>query len=298
MKRLALILPIISGILWGSTGPFVRMLVAAGLNNITVFFSRVLIASILLFFFLLIYNRSLLRIKIKDIWMFALAGGVGTLGLNICYNESILHLSLSLAAVLLALMPVYVVIIAAIVFKEKITSKKVICMILAFAGCVLVSGVLEQSGQNLTVTGILIGVLSGVLYSFYSIFSRVAGDRGYHAFTIIFYSMLIAMIVLIPFADWNALGTYVAEAPAAHTGILVVHSLLSSVLPYIFFTIGLIYAETGTASILGAAGEPAAATIFGLIIYAEVPSVLSIAGLVLTIIALALLVRTPKAKTG
>ena len=119
------------------------MLVDAGLNNITVFFSRVLIASIILFFFLLIYNRSLLKIRLKDIWIFILTGGVGSLGLNICYNESILNLSLSLAAVLLSLMPVYVVIIAAIFFKEKITFKKIICMILAIAGCVLVSGVLE-----------------------------------------------------------------------------------------------------------------------------------------------------------
>lgn len=298
MKKFAIILPLIAGVFWGCSGPFVRNFIENGLNNATVFFARLFIASILLFLFLLIYNRSLLKFRLKDIWMFIVSGGVGTVGLNICYNESIVHMSLSLAAVLLALMPIYVVILAAIIFKEKITSKKLVCMILAIGGCVLVSGVLEKtSGQPLTFPSILIGVLSGFLYSFYSLGSRYAGNTGYHAYTIIFYSLLIATIVISPFVDYAALGSYVAAEPLPHVGLLVAHSLLAAVLPYIFFTIGVVHSDTGIASILGSAGEPVAATLFGLIIYAEVPTILSVIGLIITIIALAVLVWTPKKKT-
>lgn len=299
MKRFALFLAIIAGILWGSTGPFVRLLYANGMSNVTVFFSRVCIASIILFVGLMIYDRSLFRIKLKDIWLFIMTGCFAMTGLNICYNVSIIHMSLSLAAVLLALSPIYVVIIAAFLFKEKVTAKKVICMVLAIVGCILVSGVLEARGElTLTTFGVLIGILSGVLYAFYFVFSRIAGERGYNTFTIIFYSMLFATILLIIPADLPAIGAYIKAAPAPHIGILIIHSLLSSVLPYIFVTIAIMHAEAGVVSILGAAGEPAAATVFGLIFFSEYPSALSWAGLILTIIALSLLLSPERKKTG
>jgi len=56
-------------------------------------------------------------------------------GLNLCYNESMNTISLSLAAVLLSLAPIYVLIFAYVLFREKITSKKIICIIFAIFGC-------------------------------------------------------------------------------------------------------------------------------------------------------------------
>ena len=55
---------------------------------------------------ILLYDRSLLKIRIRDLWIFIAAGLIGTLGLNFCYNESISRLTLSLSAVLLSLAPV------------------------------------------------------------------------------------------------------------------------------------------------------------------------------------------------
>ena len=60
-------------------------------------------------------------------------------GLNYCYNEAINQLTLSLAAVLLSLSPIFVMILSAFLFHEKITLKKVGCTALAIAGCILVS---------------------------------------------------------------------------------------------------------------------------------------------------------------
>ena len=294
-NNIFLILPIISGVMWGTTGPFVRMLIDAGFNNITVFFSRVLIASVVLFIGMFIVNRDLLKIRLKDIWIFLLSGGVGMTGLNLCYNQSITTLTLSLAAVLLALSPVFVLILAAIFFREKITAQKTICMVLAIVGAILVSGLLEQAGAlTWSVGGLMIGFLSAFLYAIYSIASRIAMGRGYDSFTIIFYSMLVATIVLCAFADWHAIGNYVQTAPVKHSGILLIHSAFSSILPYICFTLGLSRADTGMVSILASAGEPVAATVLGMLIYQEQPTVLTIAGLVLTIVALAILVRPKK----
>ena len=69
---------------------------------------------------------------------------------------------------------------------------------------------------------------------------------------------------------------------------MFLHSLFASVLPYVLYTLSLNYMETGKASILASA-EPVAAMLFGLFFFSEIPTPLSLAGLALTITALALL---------
>lgn len=289
MKRLIFIFPIIAGILWGSVGVFVRTLSAFGVNNYTILSSKAMIAAILLFIGILIYNKSLLRIKLRDIWLFAAAGILGTLGLNLCYNAAVKQLTLSLSAVLLSLSPVFVVFLAALLFKEKITLRKTGCMILAIIGCMLTSGILERaSGMKWTVPGILIGVLSAFFYALYSIFSKLAMAREYQALTITFYSFVCVSIILLPFTDWNILGKYVTAAPLENSLILLFHSICTCVLSYVLFTISLVYIEAGKASIL-ASTEPVAAMVFGILFFAETPTVLSFTGLVITVIALTLL---------
>ena len=289
MKKLIIAAPILSGILWGSTGLFVRSLAGMGMNSLTIMFSRVFLAMFMLLIGILLYDRSLLKIKIRDLWIFIAAGLIGTLGLNFCYNESISRLTLSLSAVLLSLAPVFVLLMAAVFFKEKITVKKFGCMILAIFGCALVSGIFEEtSAMQWSALGLFIGVLSGFFYALYSIFSRIAIERGYHALTITFYCIFLIAAVLVPFADWNSIGHVLALNPAKNGILMFLHSLFASVLPYVLYTLSLNYMETGKASILASA-EPVAAMLFGLFFFSEIPTPLSLAGLALTITALALL---------
>ena len=61
------------------------------------------------------------------------------------------------------------------------------------------------------------------------------------------------------------------------------------------FTAALDHMEAGTASILCSC-EPVAAMVFGLIFFREIPTVLSITGLVIVLVALAMLVLSDKKK--
>ena len=76
--------------------------------------------------------------------------------------------------------------------------------------------------------------------------------------------------------------------PLPGCNLLFVHALISSVLPYALFSLSMRYMETGKASIL-ASSEPAAAMIFGAVLYSETPSLLSVLGLCFTIAAVVLL---------
>ena len=297
MKQLLYLMPIVSGAMWGSAGIFVRKLTELGMNSYTVVSVRVILAVLILAVWLGIYDRNLLKIKLKDLWIFVAGGVVGMFGLNICYNFAISELSLSLAAVLLSLSPVFVLFMAAILFKEKITSKKVICMTIAIAGCVLASGVLESaSTMRWSVKGIIVGIIGAFFYGLYGIISKTAMERGYHAFTTTFYCLFMVMLVVIPLTNWKLVTNVVVANPIKMSVFLVIHSLCTSVLPYILYTFSIRYIDAGMASIL-ASGEPVAAMIFGVIFFSEIPTVLSVVGIVLVIVALALL-SMPDKKCG
>ena len=182
MKQLLYLMPIVSGAMWGSAGIFVRKLTELGMNSYTVVSVRVVLAVLILAVWLGIYDRNLLKIKLKDLWIFVAGGVVGMFGLNICYNFAISELSLSLAAVLLSLSPVFVLFMAAILFKEKITSKKVICMTIEAA-----------STMRWSVKGIIVGTIGAFFYGLYGIISKTAMERGYHAFTTTFYCLFIKL---------------------------------------------------------------------------------------------------------
>lgn len=260
------------------------------MDNSTILFSRAAIASVLIFAAVMFYNPGLLKIRIKDFGLFLACGLLGMLGMSLCYNEAVNRLPLSLAAVLLALTPAFVIIMAAVIFKEKITVKKTVCMILALLGCILASGLLEGlDTANISGIGLVMGLASAVFYALYSIFSKLAADRGYSTYTIIFYSLLCIAVVLLPFSDKGVIVDFVKAKPAFHLMIMVGQALCTSMLPYILYTVALMYTEAGMVSILASGAEPVAAVCFGVIFYGEIPTLPTILGMAVTIAALAAL---------
>ena len=49
--------------------------------------------------------------------------------------------------------------------------------------------------------------------SLYGIFSKIAAKRGYGIYTILFYSLLLCTIVLVPVTDWSIFITFIKDAP-------------------------------------------------------------------------------------
>lgn len=289
MKRFISILPVTAGILWGSAGVFVRKLNDFGMDGYTILSTRMLVATVFLFIAIGLYKHSLLKINLKDLWIFAGTGLLGIMGLNYFYNEAVGEITLSLAAILLSMAPVFVMILSAFIFKERITVKKVNCLILAIVGCTLASGIFETTsgtGLQVSVRGIVMGLLSGFFCALYGIFSKIAANREYSTYTILFYSLLLCSIVLFPVTDWKIFISFIEDVPLQNTVFAVAHSACTSILPYLFYSIALLYMENGKVSILAGGGEPIAAVVFGILFFSEIPTVLILIGLVITIIAL------------
>ena len=133
------------------------------------------------------------------------------------------------------------------------------------------------------------GVGAGVFWAIYLMASKKSIEQGTHTFTILFYSIIIISIALIPFTDFSQIRSFVSINPTVTILFLIIHSTFSFALPYIFSTVSLNYIDSGVSSILLSGAEPFAALIFGLIIYAEVPTPLMFCGFLLTLIAMMML---------
>lgn len=288
MKKIYLILPILAGIMFGSGGVFVRTLTQNGIDSTTLLFLRFSIAIIPILIAILFTDKNLLKINLKDIPLI-LVCAMCIVGLNLCYNESMNSISLSLAAVLLSLAPIYVLIFAFVVFREKITSKKIICMILAIFGCILMTGLLENSLSSIPLHGIMAGIGAGLFWAVYLMASKKSIENGKHTYTILFYSIIFLSIGLIPFTHFNQVSSFININPVLTILFLIIHSTFSFALPYIFSTLSLNYIDSGVSSILLSGAEPFAALIFGFLIYSEIPSILMFCGFLLTIISMTML---------
>lgn len=288
MRKIYLILPILAGLMFGSSGIFVRTLTQNGIDSTTLLFLRFSIAIIPILIAILLTDKKLLKVNLRDIPLFIVCS-ICIVGLNLCYNESMNSIPLSLAATLLSIAPIFVLIFAYVVFREKITRRKFVCMILAIAGCMLMTGVLESNIANISIYGIILGVGAGVFWAIYLMASKKSIEQGNHTFTILFYSIIIISIALIPFTDFNQISNFVSINPTLTILFLIIHSTFSFALPYIFSTVSLNYIDSGVSSILLSGAEPFAALIFGLIIYAEVPTPLMFCGFLLTLIAMMML---------
>ena len=124
---------IVAGTLWGIISIFVNQLRIIGFNSMQVVSIRVLFSALVLVFYLLLKDRQQLKIKLKDIPLFIGTGVGSIIFFNYCYFEAIDIIGgASIPALLLYTAPIFVMILSVILFKEKITKKKLISLVMTF----------------------------------------------------------------------------------------------------------------------------------------------------------------------
>jgi len=283
MKMLQKVAPaFIAGaaILWGILVIFIRQLDRAGLSSMEIVTLRVYGSALILVIGLAIIKRDLLKIRCKDIWCFMGTGIVSIVFFSYCYFRNITVSSAALSSILLYTSPVWVTILSRFIFKERIGKKKLTALCMALIGCALVSGIVGGIG-NVSAEGILLGLGSGIGYGLYSIFGRVALEKGYHPMTVSVYTFLFACVGVLPFMKPGQLIAKLTSDPANWVWVFCM-AFFSTCMAFTIYTIGLKYMETGRAAVL-ATLEPIVTTLVGVIIYREKLSVLMIIGIVMVL---------------
>ena len=292
-SKLGIILIILAGCFWGSMGIFVRKLGTYGFSAIQIVSIRISLAALIFSLVLLIKDRKGFKISPKDIPLFLGLGFGSILFFTICYFTAITMMPLSTAAILLYTSPVWIMLMSIFFFHEKLDKRKLIALALAFGGCVLVSGI---SGEGLTVTGLLIGLGSGIGYGLYSILGKIA-LRKYSSYTVTTYTFI-----------FSAAGSWIISQPAdmigkfsaaPDFGFLIVlcflTALITAVIPFLSYTIGLESVEASKAGII-ATIEPMVATLIGVLVFSEKLTLMSGAGILLILAAVVILNLKDQAK--
>lgn len=268
---------------WGIIGVFSRPLADSGLNAIQITFIRSIVVTIGMGIFLLLKDRTLFCIKLKDFWIFLGTGLASILFFNICYFLTIEHTTLATASVLLYTAPCFVMLMSALFFKEKITFQKLTALVLAFSGCMLASGFV---GGDVSILVLLTGIGSGFGYASYSIFGKIALKK-YHSLTVVFYTFAVATLGLLPFSHIQIIASTMAnDFSSALTGLGL--GIISTFIPFIFYTSGLKHVEAGKASVM-AFTEPMVATIAGIVIFKEALHLSNAIGILMIFFAIILL---------
>ena len=290
MKNKALVAVLAAGTFWGTMGFFARSLYAVGFGPLEVAQTRITTGLILVGLYILLFNRSQFQVKLKDIWCFLGTGIVSLLLFSTCYFSALNYTSLAVAAILLYTAPFFVMLLSLLLFKEKMTGKKIFALLLAFTGCVLVSGL--GGNENFSWIGILLGLGSGLFYALYSIFGRYAINRGYGAWTMTFYTFLFCSIGCAFLCNWQVIGNAVMADSSTLLWVLGL-GFVTAFLPYLLYSYGLEKMESSKASIL-ASVEPVVSALFGVFVFHETLSLVGVVGIILVLAAIVVLNKKAK----
>lgn len=264
--------------LWGLIGLWNRSLMAGGLSPLSIVVVRNFGGMLLLLAVFAIRDRSVFRVKREHLKYFFGTGVVSVMFFTMCYFSCQQICSLAVASVLLYTSPSFVVILSAILWKEPVTKKKLLALLLTLVGCACVCG-LFSGGLSVTVPGILLGLGAGFFYALYSIFGRYALAH-YGSMTVTVWTFIFAgpaSLVLLRPAE-------VGAALVQPRMLLLAAGLIvcSTVSPYILYTWGLSRVEAGKASII-ASIEPVVAALAGILFLGEPLSLMIVVGILLVL---------------
>lgn len=261
--------------LWGVIGLWNRNLMAAGLSPFSIVAVRNLGGCALLVLFFLFRDRSVFRVERRHLKYFFGTGVVSVVLFTVCYFSCQKLCSLAVASILLYTAPSFVVVLSALLWKEPVSRKKLLALLLTLIGCACVCGVFS-GGLSVTVPGILLGLGSGFFYALYSVFGRYALAH-YPPLTVTVWTFLFAgpasLALLRPAELGAAFGGNISV-----WGTALALAVFSTAAPYILYTWGLARTEPGRASIL-ASLEPVAAALTGVLAFGEPMGPLTVLGI-------------------
>lgn len=247
MKKAAVVPIVIATVFWGFIGYFSTTIKNAGLSTPQTLSVRMTFAALALIVATLIANpKKGFRIgSLKDL---LLLFGCGTITLtinNMFYFTSIERSGMSVAAVLMYTAPIFVMIMSAFIYKERITPIKVVALIVTFAGCALVS--ISSSKNTADPVGIACGLVSGITYAMYSIFANTLLKR-YTSLTVVMYTYIFAALssyfVASPFT------TFPLMYSTGMTIYAMLFGIFCSAAAHGLYSLGMKYTEPSVASIL------------------------------------------------
>ena len=266
----------LSMIIFGTIGIFRRYI---PLPSSLVAMTRGLTGMLFLLLVMVLRKRGMNRAAVrKRLGMLCLSGAA--IGVNwILLFEAYNYTSVATATLCYYLAPMFVILASPLVVGERLTAKKLICVLAALLGMVFVSGVLEAGGGSSDLKGVLLGLGAAVLYASVVLMNKQLGDVPAYDRTIV--QLGSSAAVLLPYVLLTEnLGT-LSFTPGTIALLLVV-GVVHTGIAYALYFGSLMQLKAQTAAILSYI-DPVVAVLLSALVLREHMSLLSGLGAVLVL---------------
>lgn len=274
-------LVVLSAVAFGALPIFARLAYAAGSDPVTVLFLRFSIASVVMAGIMAITQRS--WPSGRTLLALVAMGGLGYFSVSLAYFTALTLAAAGLVALLQYLYPVFVAILSAVIFRERLNAVKIGALALALAGTALTVGP-TSGGQPL---GIVLAVGAGAIYAVYI----VVGGQVLRQAGAIPASAVVMISAAAAFATTLALHRPAFPTTGGGWAAIVAIALLSTVLPIVAFFAGMKRVgpvDTATLSTL----EPVVVVVLAALVLQESLGPIQVAGGLTILGAVILLART------
>ena len=277
------LLAILGASLWGLMGVPVRALTEAGLSGYDISFIRCLLAGCAFLVLRIFTKPEILKVSIKGLLISFMYGAIAYSVSFVSYNEAVSRVPVAVATVLMFMSPIWVSILGVLVFKEKVTKKQLISIVVCFIGAVLVSNILMVGEVKLDFIGLICGVINGFGVALQIMIPRYF-SKDYDKETLLVYGFLGAALALVPFTEFHNIPLAFQNGRIGSVIIdMFVIGVLCTMVANVSFVLSSNYISTTTSGILSAL-EVVVSAIVGLIVFSEKLTVMQIVGAVVVIV--------------
>ena len=193
--RKSVLMMISAMLIFGTIGVFRRFI---PVSSAFLTFSRGILGGV----FILIFSRMKNgkpgnRLPLRTLLILAVTGAL--IGINwILLFEAYNHTTVAVATLCYYMQPTIVMLLSPLLFRERLTARKICCAVVAVAGMVLISGIFEGGGaRDGHLKGVLLGLGAACFYAAVIILNkRTPGIDAYQKTTV---QLLSAGLVMIPY---------------------------------------------------------------------------------------------------
>jgi len=275
----------LAAVLFATSGTAAKFLFNSGITPFQLIQLRTTLACAGLLLWLLLKNRKLLQISIRDLPFFLFLGTFGIGSAQFFYLLAISKINVAAAILLHYTGPIFVAMYAGIFQRRKVGIAGFIAIAGSIIGCFLAVGAYQLEVLTINRIGITAGMLAAVAFAVYSVLSEI-GLKNYSPYTVLLYGLIFAALM------WNILHPPLEALFQSYTpvqwGWILFIGLCGTILPFGFYFEGIRRIRPTHASIT-ATLEPISAGVIAAIFLTELLAPLQIIGGILVVLSIIIL---------
>lgn len=221
---------VLAVLLYGTIGPVVRFIALP--SEVIVLF-RGTFGSLFVWLFMRMRGQSLDRRAIRANLRWLVTSGI-CLGLNwIFLFAAYVHTTVAIASLCNYMAPIIVIALSPVVFGERIGPKRLACVVAAFVGIMLVSGVLGSGAAEVDLVGIALGLLAAAAFVGIVICNKKIVGVG--AFDKVVVQLGTSAATVLPYALAKNGGLPLAGVDTRSWALLACICLVQTGIAYVFY---------------------------------------------------------------